>query len=234
LKTKPDRKLVPATSVEVQETQAVSDRLEDVKAQSSTEPQDSQVTSNRVDMLAVWSDDPEDNRETLGLVRLDNNEEVVIPFTTDGIQASIHYCDEPEIRAYVRCNGQGCTLCRIGRERDERFLLPVYMPKTQAIGVLAISPSSRPGALRPQIMPILKSGRRVAVFIRRPDRAVHRVTCVDLTDEMDDGAEIIAEFTRRWDSGQVNLASVYPRQDDDLLAELPGIAAMLKFKGLTK
>jgi hypothetical protein len=123
------------------------------------------------------------------------------------------------------------VLCRAGQRADERVLLAVYLPATRDVGVLPVSPSIRPGALRPQVMTAIRSEKRVALLISKPDRVEHRVGTVELKEGMDDGARQIADFNRRWEAGEIDLASVYPRLDNRELAELPGIATMLKLKG---
>src|SRR4029077_10400340 len=133
--------------------------------------------------------------------------------------------DDPEIRGYVHCNGNGCLLCRIGRSQDERLLLPGYLPPSRSVASLAISPSSRPGALRPQVMPILRSGKRVAMLIRRLDRVAFKVGAVELRDDIDDGREIIADFVRRWDAGRIDLTAVYQRLHNRDLADVAGVAS---------
>ena len=173
-----------------------------------------------------------ENHEEIGLIRLDANETIVIPFTSDLAPVTIHYCLEPEIRSYVRCHGSNCILCRVGRTKDEHFLLPVYVPTIRAVGVLAISPSARPGALRPQLLPVLKSGKRVAVIISRLDRVLYRVSTVPLREGMDDGASIITEFIRRWESHLIDLRTVYPKFENAFLAELPGVSVMMEIKGI--
>jgi hypothetical protein len=188
------------------------------------------VKADRVNMLERWAEESDGTNVTIDLVRLSQDETPVIPFTTDGSLVKLHYCDDPETRSYVHCNGNGCLLCRIGRNQDERLLLPVYVVTTRSIAVLPISPTSRPGALRPQIMPILRSGRRVAMLIRRIDRVAFRVGTVELQDGMDDGAEVIADFVARWGAGQVDLTTVYPRLDNHDLAGLAGVAALMQFK----
>lgn len=189
--------------------------------------------SERVDLLSQWGDSgngPES--KPIQLVRLDANEVAVVPFTKDVTPVKLHYCEQPEIKGYVHCNGTACVLCRAGRAVDDRVLLPVYVPGEKAVGVLPISPSSRPGALRPQIMPILRSGKRVAILIRKPDRARFDVSTVALSDGMDDGAKVIADFKSRWDAGEIDLALVYQRLENRDLAEVPSIASMLRLKGI--
>jgi hypothetical protein len=187
----------------------------------------------RTNLLDHWADESGLVTEPLQAVRLDASEVILIPFTPEATQARLHYCDEPEIRGYMGCNGPGCALCRAGRNVEERALLPIYQPATRSIAVLSISPNSRPGALRPQILPILRSGRRVALSISKPDRAMFRVSAIDLGPGMDDGARVIADFLPRWDAGEVDLASVYPRLSNRDLAAIPGIATTLAYKGIT-
>jgi hypothetical protein len=189
--------------------------------------------SSRVNLLEAWDEERvETFARPIGLVRLDANEVAVIPFTPEMVPVTLHYCEQAEIAGYVRCNGEGCVLCRAGRTKDERALLPVYVPASQSVGLLAISPSSRPGALKPPVMAALRSGRRLALLISRPDRAAFRVTTADLREGMDDGAPAIQAFRKAWDADQVDLAGVYPRYDNRSLAEVPGIATMLALKGV--
>jgi hypothetical protein len=181
-----------------------------------------------------WGEDGERGaNQPLEVVRLDANETAMIPFGSDGEAVALHYCEATEVGAYVHCNGPGCVLCRCGRKAEERLLLPVYLPATGGIGVLPISPNSRAGALRPQLLPILRSRRRVALLITRPDRAKFTVSTIDLTDDMDDGAAVIKSFLDKWQAGEVKLASVFPRLDNRTLADIPGVASMAKLKGIT-
>jgi hypothetical protein len=190
------------------------------------------VKADRVDMLKVWADEPAIDDEVITLVRPDKNETALIPFTSEGELVKIHYCDDPEINGYVHCNGSDCLLCRIGRHQDERILLPVYVPTSRSVGVLAISPNSRPGALRPQLMPILSSGKRVAILIRYPDKVTYRVGTVELQEGVADGASVIGNFLTRWKAGRVDIKAVYQRISNRDLAELPDVAEMMKLKGI--
>jgi hypothetical protein len=183
-------------------------------------------------LLTQWGDDGSNDCKSVPLVRLDGNELGIVPFTTSATAVRIHYCQEPEIQGYVRCNGPGCVLCLVGRKAEDRTVLPVYVPAYGAVCALPISPFSRPGALRPQIMPILRSGKRVVVFIRRADRAKFEVSTVDLGEGKDDGTQAIADFKQRWETGEIDLALVYQRPDNCDLAQIPNIASMLRLKGL--
>jgi hypothetical protein len=189
--------------------------------------------TEHTNLLEHWGQDsPGEQPLALQALRLDANEVAVIPFSTDTEIVRLHYVEEPEIRGYVHCNGADCVLCRAGRKPEERALLPVYVPATKAIAVLPISTSSRPGALRPQIMPILRSGKRVVLLITKPDRIKFNVGTLELKDGLDDGASVIKAFTDQWEVGTIKLASAFARLENADLAAIPAIGTMLRLKGL--
>jgi len=188
------------------------------------------MTEN-VDLNETWSqDEAAPPPPALEIARLSGDDTAVVLFTSTAMPVKVHYVDHDGVQGYVVCNGADCVLCRAGKTADERFLLPVYLPAIGRVGVLPISPASRPGALRPQIMPALKSGRRVVLLISKPDRLTFRVRAVDLTDDMDDGAAAVKEFRRRMEAGEVDLTSVYARLDNAGMEAMPGVAAMLKIR----
>src|SRR5437016_2588313 len=108
-----------------------------------------------------------DGNAPLELVRLDGNETAVVFFTPHGKPVSIHFCDQPEINAYILCNGKDCVLCRVGKKKEERVLIPVYLPEMDTIGVLPVSQSLRPNALLPQLSLVLKAKKPMVAFIKR-------------------------------------------------------------------
>ncbi len=124
------------------------------------------------DAVTKWEADTARAPAALGEVRLDANGKILIPFTTSVVETQVHYLGYPSIRGYVRCNGPDCALCRIGRRPDERDLLPVYGVIGKRVGVLPVSPSMRPGALRTQVLPVLRQlqDQRLVTIVRRPDR----------------------------------------------------------------
>jgi hypothetical protein len=188
--------------------------------------------SRRTNLLEEWADETMDgaHERPLEVVRLESSETIVVPFTADHETVHLHYCKESEIGGYVLCNGDDCVLCEIGRERVERRLLPVYLPVTACVAVLPISPSCRPGALRPQILPILGSAKRVALLIRKLSDNKYVVTTRNLTAGLDDGAKLIKDFSRRWDAEEVSLASTYAKWSNSDLEAIDPIAKALSFK----
>jgi hypothetical protein len=167
---------------------------------------------------------------TLGLVRLGQDETAVIPFTADGKKVSVHYCTEPEIKGYVLCNGEDCVLCRAGRRRDERLLVPVYLPAMDAVAVLGVSPSLRPHALMPQLVNVLRAGKPMIMFITRNDER-YTVSTGELGDDAEGGEAVIQAFKDDYAAKRIDLTRVYTRIDNEQLAQVPNIARMLALKG---
>ena len=93
-----------------------------------------------VNILDILKDD---GGPPLERVRLDENETAIVVFTQKSDRCAIHFVDEQEVSDYVLC-GTDCLLCRIGRKRDERLLLPVYFPASHCVSILPVSPSLRP------------------------------------------------------------------------------------------
>ncbi len=166
----------------------------------------------------------------LEAVRLGQDEVIVVPFSQEGKMVQVHYCQEPDIQGYVPCLGSGCILCKARRRLETRLLLPVYQPLEQRVGVLSISRSLRPRALWSQLGPVLKAEQPMVVFIER-DRDQFTVTAQELTDDMDGGEEIVAQFKADLEAGTVDLASVYPVRTNEQLREVPEIANRLRLRG---
>jgi hypothetical protein len=168
-------------------------------------------------------------------VRLGNDEVAVFPFTPTAQTAKVHYCPEPEVRGYIRCNGPDCVLCRAGKRPDVRSLLPVYLPVSMEIAVLPITPSLRPGALKPQIYKALQSPKPVNCLVRKDLNNTYVVSLKEVPEGQSPGQELIADFVKRYDDPDsgVDLASIYQQLDNTALAEVPGIQRMLELKGIT-
>lgn len=166
------------------------------------------------------------------IVKLGENETPVIPFTPEGEALALHYCEETELKGYVRCNGKGCPLCRIGRKVDQRIVLPVYMPTSGVIGALLVPTTRTPHALLPQLLNSVRSGRREVVFIKR-EAAKYTVTSRPLADGEQDGAKQIKDFLQKEKNGEIQLEQLVNTLSNEDLTEIPGIARHLELKGIT-
>jgi hypothetical protein len=188
------------------------------------------------DALEKWAAETGSGQSELAQVRIDQNERLLIPFCTSVSEARIHYLEYPSCQGYLKCNGIGCLLCRIGRQVEIRDLLPVFDVIEGTVGVLPVAPSIRPHALKPQLAPILqqvKANQRVLIGVRKLDRTRHAVTSLPLPDGADDGADKIAAFLERFNAGAVDLAAIYPQLANEELAAIHEIANAMKLRGIS-
>ncbi|MCK9502452.1 MAG: hypothetical protein M0Q52_11560 [Lascolabacillus sp.] len=189
----------------------------------------SENQSNKINLLDVVAGEAAES--VLEVVRLGSDESAVIPFTADSEAVDLHYCPESEISGYVVCNGPDCVLCRIGRKREQRLLLPVYLPAAGSVGILPVSRSLRPFALLPQISNVLKAGKPMVMFVTR-EGAKYTVSTAELRKDVDGGEEAIKHFLDDSEAGLHRLADVYPRIDNEQLASVEEIARMMALKGV--
>ena len=167
----------------------------------------------------------------LEVVRLGNDETAILPFTAESVEVDIHYCPETEINSYLVCNGPDCILCRIGRRRDQRLLLPVYLLVAGCVGILPVSRSLRPFALLPQISHVLKAEKPMVMFVTR-EMAKYNVSTTELQKDVDGGEAIIKRFIEDNNAGLHDLTSVYPKIDNEQLACVEEIGRMMALKGI--
>jgi hypothetical protein len=187
---------------------------------------DNKVQVNLLDLAAA-----ESVESVLEVVRLGSDETAIIAFTADSEAVDLHYCSEPEIRNYVICNGPDCVLCRIGRRRDSRLLLPVYLPAAGCIGILPVSRSLRPFALLPQISNVLKTKKPMVMFVTG-NRGKYSVSTAELHKDVDGGEAEIKRFLDDYEAGFYDLLTVYPKIDNEQLACVEEIGRMMALKGV--
>ena len=150
----------------------------------------------------------------------------------------MHYCDEAEIRGYVTCDGEGCLLCRVGKDAEPRRLLPLYVPTERRVDVLMMSTSSRPGALMPQLIDTLASAfggdgsERVVLSIRKRDYYKFEISSRLLPEDVDDGTEVIKRFMADVEAGKIDITSVVQRFTTKSLLAIPAIAQRAALKGV--
>jgi len=169
--------------------------------------------SNKVNLLDMVADDSANSQ--IELVRLGSDEIAFIPFTPDSETVDLHYCQDTELNGYVTCNGPGCVLCKAGRKRDPKLLLPVYLPAAGRIGILPVSKSLRPYALLPQISNVLKAGKPMVMFVTR-DGGKYNVSTSELQKDVDGGETVIKRFLEEYAAGSHDLTAVYSQPDRSL------------------
>lgn len=195
----------------------------------SKKSKNSKTVSTKVNILDVVASEVAES--TLEVVRLGNDETAIIPFTADSEGIDLHYCSETEINGYVVCNGPECVLCRIGRRKEERLLLPVYLPASGCVGILPVSRSLRPYALLPQVSNVLKSDAPMVMFVIR-EVGKYMVSTKSLEKDMDGGEFQIKEFLEDYAAGSLNLIDLYPKIDNEQLLGVDGIQKMAALKGI--
>jgi hypothetical protein len=184
-----------------------------------------------IDLLSLGDSGRE--QSALQRVFLNQNKTAIILFTSSCETVFLHYCRETEIRGYLQCNDHGCVLCAAGCNKEERYLLPVYLPTAEIIGILPISPSRRPKSLLPQLLPITKGNSdSIVVLISRQNYGQFSVETRQLPPDIDRGESLIQEFLTQHKAGKIELVSVYPQIPDDELRCIPSIAKMLQLLGL--
>ena len=188
-----------------------------------------QQGSNVVDLLSLSENGA--TSQTLELIKIGEDDSLIVPFTARSVETVVHFCKETEINGYVCCNGDGCVLCRIGKKQEPRLLLPVYVPMERLVKVLPLSRSFRPGALLPQILNVLKAETRSVVIVSRQNMRYVVATRI-LPDDADDGATQIRSFLEEWDAGRVDLTAVYQRIDNGHLAVCEGISQAMRVLGI--
>ncbi|WP_145098309.1 hypothetical protein [Anatilimnocola aggregata] len=127
-------------------------------------------------------------------------------------------------------------LCRVGIKVTLQSLLPIYDVTVRNVGVLEIRPDSRPGALLPQVREMLKHfmSRKnpLVVTVQKTAAYDYSLNWVPLPPGADDGASSIRIFGERFEKGELDIASVYQRITNELLATYPEIAASMNVLGV--
>jgi len=192
-----------------------------------------------VDGLAAWqSEGAGTSSQIVRLFRLDENERLLIPFTTSMVRVVLHFLKSTAMNEFVHCLGEGCLLCQAGVAKELRDLFAAYDIMECEVGVLPVSPNVRANALRPQWQPILQrvaaSSEPFLVTIRKSGMANFVVTTSSLPKGSDDGAIAIARFREKMDAGEVDLAAVYQRLDNTVIWDIPEIARLMAAKGIAR
>jgi hypothetical protein len=175
--------------------------------------------------------------QPLEVFRVDPQVREFVSFTAEFDEVRLHFVADPDVNGYVRCNADDgqpadCALCRVENKAETRYLIPVYDPRTEAVSVLAVSPSCRPNALLPQLAAALGKGRPQVVFIKR-ELSKYTLRAQELQEGMDDGADAIATFHSAYEAGAVRLSDVFVRLPDEHLTRLPSVAKSLSYRSGT-
>jgi hypothetical protein len=179
------------------------------------------------------SDGARQHPKVLDKMRLGPNETAIALITKKYSPCPVHYVEE--LNTYVQCNkeeAESCLLCRIGRKKVTKLLLPAYSFQSGQIEVLAVTRSSRPYDLKPLLDNILTSEKRVVVFISL-DQYRYQVSTSKLKKrDRRIISSIVKEFLTSWEDGEIDLTTVFQTIDNESLAALPGVKRMMELKGI--
>jgi hypothetical protein len=167
----------------------------------------------------------------LEVVKLGSDTTAIFAFTASTDSITLHYCSEPEIKGYVVCNGSDCVLFRIGRKREQRLLLQVFLPTTGRMGILPLVKTLQPSALLSQISDVLEEEERMLMFVTRHGTKF-KVSTAELPKDFNGGEAKIKRFRDDWKAGAIDLSSVFPRIENEQLAEVIEIRRMMTIKGV--
>ena len=187
--------------------------------------------ANIVNLSDLKSDSGESNAPEL--IRISEDETLVVPFTEEMVEVNLHYCEEPEIGGYAHCNESDCVLCRAGKKPIKKYLLPVYMPASKSVGILPLSPSMKPHMLLPQIMAAIDaSDEHKILMISRETPFKYTVSTSPLPESADLGEGVISKFMSSREAGQVDLETLYQKIPNKSLEMVPRIKTILELKGV--
>ncbi len=185
--------------------------------------------SDTIDLLSDQNL-PESGGSGLQRVRLNEDETILIPFTSTAEPIKLHYVEDDSL-GYIPCGGTGCILCAAGFHFTDNVQLPVYNPASGAVEVLLATNSMRPGSLLPQVKAVLKARKPLVMFVKRSG-SKFTVSTGDIPADADRGESVIAAYLAAVTANPVKLSSVFPVYDEELLRNLPSVATKLKLKGL--
>jgi hypothetical protein len=196
--------------------------------------------------------------QPLEVFRVDQQVREFVTITAECEEVCVHYLADPDVNSYVHCNANGkkadCVLCRVENRAETRYLVPVYDPRTEAVAVLAGSPSCRPNALLPQLWRRLQAHGRTVPAVLPPQRSaapavrgagegpppghLHQARAGEIHPPGHgpgggDGrrAAASAAFGHQYEAGTVRLADVFVRLSNEHLARLTSVARSLKYRG---
>ena len=168
----------------------------------------------------------------LPLIRLSRDRLIAVAFTMAGTEVQVHYCKEPELFGYVRCNGEDCALCRCGKEVKTMFLIPLYVPAHAAVEVLAVSQATTPGALLPKLLNLFASSHFQTPFMlslfKEGDYKFSVVPENPKGDVDFSTHPIINDFLVKYGADPEILVSAVSKIDNAALAQVPEIGRVLE------
>ena len=163
----------------------------------------------------------DDNQPTgLSECRLGREPTMLLAFTGDTDEVTLHYESDEAVRSYFPCPGHDCPVCFLGSAPQEFFLLPVFNVESRRVEVLRISKKRGPDSLGAHLIPHIKDPdvSNKVIFVRR-DGSRYRVEVRPLSETADRGAAAISAFQTACEEG-LKLSSAFPQLSSADIADV--------------
>lgn len=150
-----------------------------------------------------------------------------IVFISDTVEtAVVHYTTYDEFRGYTKCNGENCSLCRIGNKAAKQNLMLVFNPLSKTAEVLSMSDNQSPTALLPQLLNLVNFEQEQLFMVSR-ENFKFTVSVQPLPANLPLDEVTIKSCTKQLDANEIALSDIYRSYSNEELADFPSIRTML-------
>ncbi len=174
------------------------------------------------------------------IFRLSQDSRLAVVFTIQALPVSLHYLTKPGGTGtegeYIHCNGEQCLLCQLGRPANRFALLPIVSLMERRIATLPIRisyDSTSLYAMLQETLDMVADGVLRLVDLRKVGRYDFQVSSRELPPRAWQPHRLIADFTRRFEQGHIELGRIYRQVENSALATLPQIAEEMGYRGIT-
>jgi hypothetical protein len=183
-------------------------------------------------LINYYSDSGDGAPSPLSELRYGAEPAMVLLFTADCQETSLHYVDDEAVRSYIKCPGAGCPICYTGAAPARFDLLPVFDVESAIVKVLRISDNRRPEGLAAKLIPHLKDPHSAdkLVLISRRRMADYRVESRQIGPDAKRGEAEIKAFGEHLEQG-LQMDAAFQAMTHIELAGVPKIAARLAALG---
>lgn len=146
----------------------------------------------------------------LRTVRIGDEPAMVLAFTSETEDASLHFEPDPAVNRYVICRGLDCPHCFLGAAPMKVKLLPVYNVESGSVEVLQVPSRLGPNELGPTLARAFAAGdvdTKLFVLSRSKNRQII-ANIRPLPETADHGERAIQEFVKSTAAG-LRLSSAY-------------------------
>ena len=182
-------------------------------------------------VIDFFSSVPDKSGPQLKELRLGTDPVMVLAFTSDADDASLHWINDAAVKTYVVCPGSHCPVCFLGSAPTKTLLLPLLELEDREIKVLRLSTRRQPGSLGAVLIPHLMTNEIAnKVLIIKRDGNKYAVAARPLQPLADRGEDLIRDFLAA-KAGGLRLETAFRAMTAAELADVPTIATKLSAIG---